>query len=135
MYKGRELSDQQRSSSMWCNKTIAEKSVSRTCRGRMKCCFYNHKISFKHKRHSNKTALSSYMWHLNSVSSETLNLKWSVLRCIPVYSNISEKFPLCLYEKLEIVTYQNQKKLLSKWSELHCKCCHVNKLLLKGLHQ
>ena len=100
-----------------------------------KCCFYNHKLSFKHKRHSNKTTLSSYMWHLNSVSSETLNLKSSVLRCIPLYSNISEKYPLCLCGKLEIVTYQNQKELLSKWSELLCKCRHANKLLLKGLHQ
>ena len=40
--------------------------------------FYNHKLSFKHKRYSNKTTLSSYMWYLKSVSSKTPNLKWSV---------------------------------------------------------
>ena len=36
---------------------------------------YNNKLSFKHKRYSNKTTLSSYIWHLKSVSSETPNLK------------------------------------------------------------
>ena len=79
--------------------------------GEWKSHLYNHKLSFKHKRYSNKTTLSSYMWHFKSVSSETPNLKWSVLRCVPPYPNISKKCLLCLYEKLEIVTYQNQKEL------------------------
>ena len=100
--------------------------------GEWKSRFYNHKLSFKHKRYSNKTTLSSYMWHLKSVSSETPNLKWSILRCVPPYSNISKKCLLCLYEKLEIVTYQNKKELLNMRSELLCKCCHVNKFLLKN---
>ena len=30
--------------------------------GEQKSHFYKHKISFKHKGHSNKTKLSSYMW-------------------------------------------------------------------------
>ena len=100
--------------------------------GEWKSRFYNHKLSFKHKRYSNKTTLSSYMWHLKIVSSETPNLKWSILRCVPPDSNISKKFLLCLYEKLEIVTYQNQKELLNKRSELLCKCRHANKFLLKN---
>ena len=82
--------------------------------GEWKSRFYNHKLSFKHKRYSNKTTLSSYMWHLKSVSSETPNLKLSVLRCIPPHWNISKKYLLCLYKKLEIVTYQNQKELLNR---------------------
>ena len=60
------------------------------------------------------------------------NLKWSVFRCVPSYSNISKKCLLCLYEQLEIVTYQNQKELLKNKSELLCKCPHANKLLLKN---
>ena len=94
--------------------------------------FYNHKLSFKHKRYSNKTTFSSYMLHLKSVSSEKPILKWSVLRCVPPYSNISKKCLLCWYEKLEIVTYQNQKELLNKRCELLCICCHPNKFLLKN---
>ena len=100
--------------------------------GEWKSRFYNQKLSFKHKRYSNKATLSSYTCHLESVSSETLNLKWPVLRCIPPYSNISKKCLLCLYEKLEIFTYQNQKKLMNKKSELHCNCHHANKFLLKN---
>ena len=66
--------------------------------GEWKSRFYDHKLSFKHKRHSNKTTLSSYMWRLKKVSSETLNLKCSVLRCVPPYSNIS-KNASCVYMK------------------------------------
>ena len=94
--------------------------------------FYNHKLSFKHKRFSNKTTFSSYMLHLKSVSSEKPNLKWSTLNYVPPYSNISKKCLLCWYEKLEIVTYQNQKELLNKRCELLCICCYPNKFLLKN---
>ena len=81
-------------------------------KGEWRSCLYNQNLSFKHKRYSHETTFSSYIWHLESVSSETPNLKWSVLRCVPPYSNISKKCFLCLYEKLEIVTYQTQKELL-----------------------
>ena len=100
--------------------------------GEWKIRFYNHKLSFKHMRYSNKTTLLSYTWHLKSVSSETHNSKWSALRCVPPHSNISKKYLLCLYEKLEIVTYQNQKELLNKRSELLSKCPHAKKFLLKN---
>ena len=72
------------------------------------------------------------MWHLKSVSTETPNLKWSVLRCVQPYSNISKKCLLRLYEKLEIVTYQNQRELLNMGSELLCKCRHDSKSPLKN---
>ena len=72
------------------------------------------------------------MWHLKSVLSEPPNLKWCVLRCVPPYSNISKKCLLCLYEKLDIVTYPNQKDLLKKKSAVLCKCYHTNKFLLKN---
>ena len=62
----------------------------------------------------------------------TPNLKWSVLRCVPPHSNISKKCLLCLYEKLETFTYQNEKELLNKRSELVCKFRHANKFLLKN---
>ena len=82
---------------------------------------YNHKSSFKFKRHSNKKTLLSYMRRLKSA-----------LRCIPQYSNVSKKYLLCFYEKLKIPTYQNQKELLNKRSELLCKCRHASKFPLKN---
>ena len=51
--------------------------------GEWKCHFYNQKLSFESNRHSNKTTRSNFMGRLKSVSSETPNLKWSVLRYIP----------------------------------------------------
>ena len=111
---------------------LPKKMYLRLAEGEWKSRFCNHNLSSKHKRYSTKTTLSSYTWHLKSVSSETLNLKWSVLRCIPPYSNISNKCFLCLHEKLEIAFYQNQKELLNKRSELLCKCRHATKFLFKN---
>ena len=69
---------------------------------------------------------------LESVSSETPNLKWIVLRCIPPYSDISKKCLLYLYEKLQVVTYQNQEELLNKRSELLCISRHAKRFLLRN---
>ena len=100
--------------------------------GEWKSRFYNHQLSFKYQGYSNKTMLSSYMWHFKSASRETPKLQWSFLRYAQPYSNISKKCLVCLYEKLEIFCYQNQKELLNKRHELICKCHHANKFLLKN---
>ena len=64
-----------------CDITITRPLSREVCLGNAegdrKSRFY---LSIKHKRDPNKTTRSSYMWHLKSVSSETPNLKWSVLR-------------------------------------------------------
>ena len=65
--------------------------------------FFNHKLSFEQNRYSYKTTFSGYMLRLKSGSSKTPNLKWSILRCVPPYSNISKKCLLCLYKRLEIL--------------------------------
>ena len=100
--------------------------------GRWKQRYYNLKKSFNHKQYSHETTLSSYVWHLKETLDVTRNLKWSVVRCATPYSNISKKCLLCLYEKLVIITYPRQHKLLNKWPELFCKCRHENKYLLKN---
>ena len=58
------------------------------------------------------------MWHLRKTLDGTPNLKWSVVRCAILYSNISKKCLLYLYGKLDIITYQRQHELLNKRSEL-----------------
>ena len=68
-----------------------------------KSSFFNRKLSFEQNRYSYKTTFSGYMLCLKSGSSETPNLKWSILRCVPPYSNISKKCLLCLYKRLEIL--------------------------------
>ena len=59
-------------------------------------------------------------------------LKWSIVRTVPGYSNISKRCLLCLYEKFEILHYSNPENLLNKRSELVSNCRHVNKFLLKN---
>ena len=99
--------------------------------GEWKKRYYNHTKSFKHKRYSHETTLSSYVWYIKETSKETPTLKWSVLKCVRPYSNTSKKCLLCLHEKLAIITHPNQNELLNKRSELLCKCRHENKYLLK----
>ena len=36
------------------------------------------------------------------------NLKWSLLRCVTLYSNILTMCPLWLYQKLVVITYPRQ---------------------------
>ena len=52
-------------------------------------------------------------------------LKWSIVKSVPSYSNVSKKYLLCLHEKLEIINFENQDYLLKKRSELIYKCRHV----------
>ena len=39
-------------------------------------------------------------------------LKWSIVKSVPSYWNISKKCLLCLHEKLEIVNFEDQDHLL-----------------------
>ena len=84
----------------------------------------NHTNSFRHKRYSKDTALSKYIWETKKEYNEMPTLKWSIVKYVPSYSNISKKCLLCLHEKLEIV---DQDHLLNKRSELISKCRHANK--------
>ena len=81
--------------------------------------YYYHKKSFKHQRYSHETILSSYVCHLKGILGVTPNLKWSVVRCTATYSNITKMCLSCVYEKLVIITYPRQCKLLNKRWELY----------------
>ena len=59
-------------------------------------------------------------------------LKWSIVKSVPSYSNISKKCLLYLHEKLEIINFEDQDHLLNKRSELISKCRHANKCLLRN---
>ena len=59
-------------------------------------------------------------------------LKWSIVKSVPSYLNISKKCLLCLHEKLDIVNFEDQDHLLKKRSELISKCRHAIKYLLRN---
>ena len=91
---------------------------------------YNHRQSFKDKKHKNNTALSSYLWDLKGNDNQIPKLTWSIDRFAPGYSNISKSCLLCLHDKLLILSYHNPAELLNKRFELMAKCHHDNKFLL-----
>ena len=97
--------------------------------GNWKQRLYNHRQSFKDKKHKNDTALSSYLWDLKENHNQIPKLAWSVVRFAPGYSNILKRCLLCLQEKLLILNYHNTAELLNKRSELMVKYCHENKFL------
>ena len=107
-----------------------DKTYFRTAEGEFKKRYYNHTKSFKHKKNANDTGLAKYLWDIKERYHETPILKWSIVKTVPGYSNISKKCLLCLHEKLEILNFPQQEHLFNKRSELISKCRHVNKYLL-----
>jgi len=103
-----------------------------TAEGDFKKRHYNHKKSFKNKGYRNETTLSKYIWEIREKYHEEPVLKWSIIRSVPGYSNITKKCLLCLHEKYEILHYPDLDELLNKRSELVSSCRHVNKFLLKN---
>lgn len=75
--------------------------------------YYFHK-NYLSERDSHETTISIYLLHLKDLSNKTTTVKWSILRCAPIWTKI---------------TYPDQKELLNKRSGISCKCCHVNKYL------
>lgn len=91
---------------------------------------YNgHKQSLNNTKYKNSTTLSMHVWELKK-NMITPNLKWSIVKQMKPYNNITKTCHLCLYEKLVIMTYPVQNELLNKRSELIAKCRHENKFLL-----
>ena len=107
-----------------------DKTYFGTAEGDFKQRYYNHTKSFKYKKNSNDTTLAKYVWDIKEKYKETPVLKWSIVKTVPGYSNISKKCLLCLQEKLEILDFPEQGHLLNKRSELISKCRHINKFLL-----
>ena len=65
--------------------------------------YNNHTNSFRNKRYSKDTTLSKYIWEIKKEYNEMPTLKWSIVKSVLLYSNISKKCLLCLHKKLEIV--------------------------------
>ena len=69
--------------------------------------YNNHTNSFRHKRYSKDTTLSKYILEIKKEYNEMRTLKWSIVKSVPSYSNISKKCLLYLHEKLEIVNFED----------------------------
>ena len=77
-------------------------------------------------------SLPKYIWEIKERQQENSSLKWSIVKRVPAYSNITKKCLLCLHEKLEIGNFLNPEGLLNKRSELVSKCLHTKKYNYKA---
>ena len=98
--------------------------------GTFKQRYTQHKSTFTHRKLSNSTELSKYIWQLKD-SNTSFTTKWSINARARPYHNSSKRCDLCLAEKLYIIKRSNNN-LLNKRSELVSKCGHENKFYLKN---
>ena len=99
--------------------------------------FRNHIKSFTHKKYSNETEVSKYVWHLKENNTD-FTIKWSIIKNPISYTGGSKRCNLCLEEKLSILK-EKSKYLFNKRSEIVSACHHknrfqVNHLTKKGMH-
>mgnify|MGYP004361308217 CR=1 FL=1 len=92
---------------------------------------YAYNSSFSNRKYINSTALSRHIWELKD-NNQAHEITWSIKKTAPAYSNISKRCLLCLQEKMAIITFPEEDKLLNKRSELISKCRHENKFLLRN---
>ncbi len=88
--------------------------------------YRNHIKSFNHKRYSNDTELSKYIWKLKD-NKQDFDITWSVLKQSISYTGGSKRCNLCLEEKLGILKNKNNQNLLNKISEIVSTCNHRKK--------
>ena len=67
--------------------------------GDFKKRYYNHTKSFRNKRYTNDTSLSKYIWEIKKKHKENPSLKWSIVKNVPAYSNITKKCLLFIPRK------------------------------------
>ena len=112
-------------------KNTPEKVYLGTAEGDFTKRYYNHKKSFKNRLYECDTTLSRCIWETRDKYAEEPTLKWSIVKWVPSYSNITKRCMLCLQGKFEIIKYPRPGELLlNKRSELVSKCRHTNKYLL-----
>ena len=65
--------------------------------------YNNHKLSFKHRKHSHDTVLSKYIWDQRGKNTD-FSIKWSIVTRASSYRGNPSRCNLCLTEKLCILS-------------------------------
>ena len=103
-----------------------------TSEGNWRTLYYYHAKAFRNLKYYKETTSSWFLWDSKNKNIPVLELLWSIEKKVLAYSNISKSCLLCLYDKIAIITFRNQDKLLKETSELTNKCRHENKFLLSN---
>ena len=75
--------------------------------------YRNHIKSFTHKKYSNETELSKYIWLLKQNKTD-FTIKWSIIKKSISYTGGSKRCNLCLEEKLNILKEKDNCLLKKK---------------------
>ena len=93
--------------------------------------FENHTRDFKHRTYSKNHEISKYIWDLKETGINLI-VKWSIVE--KIYCNTKINYcKLYLLEKLYIIDFIDDNRLLNKRNEFIRGCKHQNKLLLKNV--
>ena len=90
--------------------------------------YANHMSTFRHEKNEKSTELAKYVWNLKR-RNEQYQMKWTIFKRAPSYSNATKHCCLCLTEKLSIME-ANKDTTLNCRTELVSKCRHQNKFYL-----
>ena len=91
--------------------------------------YTDHKCSFKNRKYRNKSELANHIWCLKD-NNETFEIKWKILARATPYNKGSNKWNLCLKEKLLILTTKKDNILNNL--DLNIKCRHRFKYKIKN---
>ena len=92
--------------------------------------FANHKSSFNDPSKRLSTELSKHVWHLKEAKLK-FEISWKILKQTTLFSPVSNRCNLCLWEKYFIIS-RPELATLNKRNELVTSCRHANKFLLKN---
>ena len=71
--------------------------------------YNNHTNSFRHKRYSEDAILSKYIWEIKKKYNEIPTLKWSIVKSVASYANISKKKNYYVFTKnLKLFTWKTK---------------------------
>ena len=79
--------------------------------------WYNgHTHTFRHKRKKTSTGIAEKIWQLKEENIVN-DIKWEIVKQVPVYTNKTKKCELCLLEKTYIL-FADKDKSLNKRNEV-----------------
>ena len=90
--------------------------------------YAKHMSTFRHEKNEKSTELAKHVWKLKR-RNEQYQIKWTIFKRAPSYSNTTKHCCLCLTEKLSIME-ANKDTTLNCRTELVSKCRHQNKFYL-----
>ena len=78
--------------------------------GKFKTRYANHNTSFRYEKYRNSTEPSKHVWSLKDADVK-FSIKWKISKKCKLYSTVTKRCNLCLYEKFVIVRHPELSSL------------------------